>query len=504
MVNRELIEVFSEIAREKNVERSELGSIIESLFLHLVERERGDASNCSVIVNLDKGEFEIYVEKDIVDDVEDPVMEITLEEIAKVDSDMAKDLEVGDSYIEIIDPMIFGRRMIYMAKQFFSQKLLDVEKKYIYEDYANRVGEIIIGTVHQVQRDNVFVNIDQAELRMPKKEQIRSERYRRGDTVRAVIKSVEITSKGPDIVVSRSDNHFLYKMFEMEVPEIEDGVIEISSIARYPGERAKIIVKSHDRRIDPVGACVGMRGSRIQAIVRELNNEKIDIINSSEQSEVLISRALSPAKPLDLYIDDDMSYCIAIFDDDELELAIGRAGVNVNLAANVTNYKIDAFGKNEYERKQIEQETELSTINRFDEDIIKVLNESSIITVSDLLNSSEDSLLEIKDIDEVILEEIYDNVQKFIEENQVDKSNDDTESDSEAEAVTEAESVQEEESDSEVEAVTEAESVQEEESDSEVEAVTEAESVQEEESDSEAEAVTEAESVQEEESDSEV
>ena len=321
MVNRELIEVFSEIAREKNVERSELGSIIESLFLHLVERERGDASNCSVIVNLDKGEFEIYVEKDIVEDVEDPVMEITLEEIAKVDSDMAKDLEVGDSYIEIIDPMIFGRRMIYMAKQFFSQKLLDVEKKYIYEDYANRVGEIIIGTVHQVQRDNAFVNIDQAELRMPKKEQIRSERYRRGDTVRAVIKSVEITSRGPDIVVSRSDNHFLYKMFEMEVPEIEDGVIEITSIARYPGERAKIIVKSHDRRIDPVGACVGMRGSRIQAIVRELNNEKIDIINSSEQSEVLISRALSPAKPLDLYIDDDMKYCIAIFDDDELEFA---------------------------------------------------------------------------------------------------------------------------------------------------------------------------------------
>tara|TARA_B100000941_G_scaffold283194_1_gene252449 strand:- start:964 stop:2430 length:1467 start_codon:yes stop_codon:yes gene_type:complete len=429
LVNRELIEVFSEIAREKNVERSELGSIIESLFLHLVERERGDASNCSVIVNLDKGEFEIYVEKDIVDDVEDPVMEITLEEIAKVDSEMAKDLEVGDSYIEIIDPMIFGRRMIYMAKQFFSQKLLDVEKKYIYEDYANRIGEIIIGTVHQVQRDNVFVNIDQAELRMPKKEQIRSERYRRGDTVRAVIKSVEITSRGPDIVVSRSDNHFLYKMFEMEVPEIEDGIIEITSIARYPGERAKIIVKSHDRRIDPVGACVGMRGSRIQAIVRELNNEKIDIINSSDQSEVLISRALSPAKPLDLYIDDDMSYCIAIFDDDELELAIGRAGVNVNLAANVTNYKIDAFGKKEYERKQVEQETELSTINSVNVDSINTLNENSIITVSDLLNTSEDSLLEIKGIDEVKLEEIYDNVQKFIEENQVDDANENSEID---------------------------------------------------------------------------
>ncbi|MEE3303056.1 MAG: transcription termination factor NusA [Candidatus Neomarinimicrobiota bacterium] len=418
MVNRELIEVFSEIAREKNVERSELGSIIESLFLHLVERERGDASNCSVIVNLDKGEFEIYVEKDIVEDVEDPVMEITLDEIAKIDSEMANDLDIGDSYIEIIDPMIFGRRMIYMAKQFFSQKLQDVEKKYIYEDYANRVGEIIIGTVHQVQRDNVFVNIDQAELRMPKKEQIRSERYRRGDSVRAVIKSVEITSRGPDIVVSRSDNHFLYKMFEMEVPEIEDGIIEISSIARYPGERAKIIVKSHDRRIDPVGACVGMRGSRIQAIVRELNNEKIDIINFSEQSEVLISRALSPAKPLDLYIDDDRKYCIAIFDDDELELAIGRGGVNVNLAANVTDYKIDAFGKKEYERKQVEQETLLSEIENVKKSVAKVLNDHDISTVSDLLNSSEENLLDIDKIDEDILEDIYDNVQKFIEKNQ--------------------------------------------------------------------------------------
>ena len=155
----------------------------------------------------------------------------------------------------------------------------DVERNYIYDDYANRIGEIVIGVVHQVQRDNVYINIDQAELRLPRSEQIFSERYRRGDTVRSIIKSVEITSKGPDIIVSRSDNHFLNKLFEMEVPEIEDGIIDITSIARQPGDRAKIIVRSNDRRIDPVGACVGMRGSRIQAVVRELNNEKIDIVN---------------------------------------------------------------------------------------------------------------------------------------------------------------------------------------------------------------------------------
>ena len=418
MVNRELIEVFSEIAREKNVERSELGTIIEELFLHLVERERGDASNCSVIVNLDKGEFEIYVEKTIVDDMEDPVMEITLDEISDIDPELAEDLEIGESYIEIIDPSIFGRRMIHLAKQFFAQKLQDVEKKYIYEDYANRVGEIIIGTVHQVQRDNTFVNIEHAELRMPRNEQIKSERYRRGDAIRAVIKSVEVTSRGPDIMISRSDNHFLFKLFEMEVPEIEDGVIEIRAIARNPGERAKIIVQSHDRRIDPVGACVGMRGSRIQAIVRELNNEKIDIINYSEQSEILVSRALSPAKPLDLYIDDDRKYCIAIFDDDELEFAIGRGGVNINLASNVTEYRIDAFGKNEYERKNAEQEKLLADIPSMPARAVNPLAESGIFTVSELLNSDEEKLLEIKGIAATTLEKIYDAVQSFVEKNQ--------------------------------------------------------------------------------------
>jgi len=418
LINKELVEVFSEIAREKNVERSELGSIIESLFLHLIERERGESSNCSVIVNLDKGEFEIYVEKIIVDDVEDPVLEISLEEIREINSEMADDLQLGDSYVEIIDPMIFGRRMIHIAKQFFSQKLQDVEKKYIYEDYANRIGEIVIGTVHQIQRDNIFVNIEHAELRMPRKELIQSERYRRGDTVRAVIKSVEITSKGPDIVVSRSDNHFLYKMFEMEVPEIEDGVIEIRSIARYPGERAKIIVQSHDRRIDPVGACVGMRGSRIQAIVRELNNEKIDIVNYTEQSEILISRALSPAKPLNLYIDDDRQYCIAIFEDDELEMAIGRRGVNVNLASKVTGYKIDAFGKDEYARKQAEQEMLLANLENFPKRSIKPLQDNDINTISDLMNSEEEKLVEIKGVTEKTLEKIYDCIQLFIEKNQ--------------------------------------------------------------------------------------
>ena len=415
MVNRELIEVFSEIAREKNVERSELASILEELFLYIIEREYGDSSNCSCIVNLDKGEIEIYAEKTIVEEIDDYKVEITLEEAIAKEPEEAEGLTIGDVFVEVIDLRVFGRRIISTAKHFFSQKLRDVERNYIYEDYANRIGEIVIGVVHQVQRDNVFVNIDQAELRLPKNEQIFSERYRRGDTVRSIIKSVEITSKGPDIVVSRSDNHFLNKLFEMEVPEIEDGIIDITSIARQPGERAKIIVQSNDRRIDPVGACVGMRGSRIQAVVRELNNEKIDIVNFSEQPEILITRALSPAKPVNLYIDEEKEYCIAIFEDENLDSAIGRSGMNINLASRVTGYRIDAYGVNQYKRLQDDQNTLLSDIDGIKASFSKLLNESNINTVADLMDADEESFVEIKGLSSDKVEIIFSSVQSFIE-----------------------------------------------------------------------------------------
>ena len=415
MVNRELIEVFSEIAREKNVERSELATILEELFLYIIEREYGDSSNCSCIVNLDKGEIEIYAEKTIVEEIDDYKVEITLDEAIAKEPEAAEGLSIGDVFVEVIDLRVFGRRIINTAKHFFSQKLRDVERNYIYDDYANRIGEIVIGVVHQVQRDNVFVNIDQAELRLPKSEQIFSERYRRGDTVRSIIKSVEITSKGPDIVVSRSDNHFLNKLFEMEVPEIEDGIIEITSIARQPGDRAKIIVKSNDRRIDPVGACVGMRGSRIQAVVRELNNEKIDIVNYSEQPEILITRALSPAKPVNLYIDEEKEYCIAIFEDENIDSAIGRNGMNINLASKVTEYRIDAYGVNQYKRLQDDQNTLLADIDGISDKLSKTLADSSIKTVNDLTDAEEESLVELKGVTSSDVDTVYSAVQAFIE-----------------------------------------------------------------------------------------
>ena len=425
MVNRELIEVFSEIAREKNVERSELATILEELFLYIIEREYGDSSNCSCIVNLDKGEIEIYAEKTIVEEIDDYKVEITLDEAKEKEPEEAEGLVVGDIFVEVIDLTVFGRRIINTAKHFFAQKLRDVERNYIYEDYANRIGEIVIGVVHQVQRDNVFINIDQAELRLPKNEQIFTERYRRGDTVRSVIKSVEITSKGPDIVVSRSDNYFLNKLFEMEVPEIEDGIIDITSIARQPGERAKIIVQSNDRRIDPVGACVGMRGSRIQAVVRELNNEKIDIVNHSDQPEILITRALSPAKPVNLYIDEEKKYCIAIFEDENLDSAIGRNGLNINLASRVIDYRIDAYGVNQYKRMQEDQNTSLIEIDGITEKIGKKLIDSNIKTVLDLMEADEESLVEINGISESAVETVYSAVQQFIEREDINNDEED-------------------------------------------------------------------------------
>ena len=413
MINRELIEIFSELARNNNVDRSELGTIIEQLFIYIIEKQYGNSSNCSVIVNVDKGEIEIYAEKTIVKTIDDPISEITLDDVHKLEPDIT-DLDIGDQFVEVIDPRIFGRRMITHAKNFFSQRLKDVERQGIYEDYEKRVGEIVIGTVHQNLRDAIFINIERAELKLPKSEQIPSEYFRRGDTIRSVIQSVEIKTKGPEIIVSRSDNHFLYKLFEMEVPEIEEGLVEIRSVARSPGERAKIIVYSHDKRVDAVGACVGMRGSRIQAVVRELNNEKVDIIPYSQRSEILISRSLAPAKPIDLYIDDDRKYCVAIFNDDDLDAAIGRGGMNINLASRIVDYRIDAFGKTEYEKQQKEQNTLISELPDLSSDIIKSLGKLGINNISEVLAADENKIMGPDGISPELMETVYNTIQLFL------------------------------------------------------------------------------------------
>lgn len=412
MRSQELIESFSSIAREKNIDRTELGTIIEDLFLSLVEKQYGDALNCSVIVNIDKGEIEIYQEKTVVEEVNDPVHEIELEKALKVEPD----LELGDPFIELIDPLRFGRRLVSAAKQLLAQKIRDIERQNVYEEYLNRVNEIVIGDVRQIHRDNVYVYIDQCELRMSKEEQIELEHYRRGDTIHALVKSVTMTPKGPEIVISRSDNQFLSKLFEMEVPEIEDGIIEILSIARSPGDRAKIIVKSSDKRIDAVGACVGMRGSRIQAIVRELNGEKIDVINYSTQPEVLVSRALAPSKPIDLYIDDEKKYCLAVFDDEDIESAVGKNYQNVNLASDVTNYTIDVVKKSQYEaEKQERKPIYLKQVTGITTRILEILEKAHIHTVQDLMNSPRDAILDIKGIGDKTLDKLVEKIDTYME-----------------------------------------------------------------------------------------
>ena len=415
MINRDLIEIFIELAREKNIERSELGTIIEQLFLFIIEKETGESDNCSVIVNLDKGEIEIYVEKTIVEEVDDDHFDITLERAVELEPDLAGELKLGDTFVEVIDPARFGRRLVANARQFLNKRTREVQQQYIYEDYVQRIGEVIIGTVHQVHRENTFVNIEQTELRMPRNEQIYSERFRRGDTIRALVKSVEVTPKGPDILISRSDDLFLYKLFEMEVPEIEDGIIEIKGIARKPGERSKIIVHSVDKRIDAVGACVGMRGSRIQSVVRELNNEKIDIVNYTEKSEVFITRALSPAKPMDLYIDDDRKYCVAIFEEGGLENAVGRSGVNINLASKLTGYTIDAYTKSEYDEVLINQKTTLESLDGITKTLSNKLAKAEIVSVADYLNTKKYVLVDELELNDKEITAISDAVNLFIE-----------------------------------------------------------------------------------------
>jgi N utilization substance protein A len=392
LIHREIIESFSAIAREKNIDRTHLGSIMEELFITLIQKKCGEEyTNFSVIVNMDKGTIEIYQEKTIVAEVTDAVTEIALEDAQIVEPD----LEIGDPFIEIIDPTDFGRRLISTAKQFLSQRIREIEKQSVFDEYDQLIGTIATGDVHQVRRDNVFINIDKVELRLPNAEQIPNERYRRGSTIRALIKSIEMSAKGPDIIVSRADNAFLVRLFEMEVPEIEDGIIEIKSVARAPGDRSKIVVYSHDRRIDAVGACVGMRGSRIQSIVRELNGEKIDIINWSEQPEILVSRSLSPAKPVNLLLMEDRPYIMAVFSDEELPAAIGRNGQNILLASQVTGYTIDAVKQSEYEGPK-RRTLYLDELDGMRKTYMDILGQVDIHTANEFLETPEEDILALK------------------------------------------------------------------------------------------------------------
>jgi len=402
LINKDIIEAFRIVAKEKNIDRTNLSMIIEDLFMTMIYKKYGeDRDNFSVIVNMEKGEIEIYQEKTIVTDVIDPVTEISLEDAHKVEPDLG----INDPFIKILSPEDFGRRLINTAKQHLAQRIRDIERESIFEDFNKKIGEIVVGSVHQIQRDRIFVNLDQAELILPKSEQLPNDRYRRGESVRGVIKSVEYTSKGPEIILSRGDNMFLERLFEMEIPEIEDGIIEIKAVSRSAGDRSKIIVYSSDQRIDAVGACVGMRGSRIQSVVRELNGEKIDIINWSNQPEILISRTLAPAKPINLYLDEERPYVVAVFEDEELPIAIGRNGQNITLASDVTGYTIDAVKKTDYEGVTTEA-IYLDELAGISAKQLDTLSRHEIHTGEDFLDSDKNMLLELKGFGNKTIEKI--------------------------------------------------------------------------------------------------
>lgn len=407
----EIVEAVNLIAREKRIDKDELRDILEEIFLTLIKKKYGESDHFDVIVNMDRGDVEIFVEKQVVENVENPLLQISVEDAKKIDPE----IEVGEDFVEVIQPDHFGRRLINIAKQTLMQRIRAYEKKKIYDEYSSRVGEIIIGDVHQVTRHGYFLVVDRTEMFMPRSESIPKEELRRGDSVRALIKKViepdnvviesdeEANRKKrnrstPDIIVSRADNQFLIRLFEIEVPEIFDGIVEIKKIARKPGERAKIAVESMDKRIDPVGACVGMRGVRIQSVVRELNGEKIDVIAFTNEPEIFIQRALTPAKPIRVILNEEEKLAVAIIPDKDMGLALGRGETNKELAQEITGWNIELIKESEYYQKTMEAEMAVEEIPGITPSIVKKLKEANINTVEELKTLGLQGLIEIPGI----------------------------------------------------------------------------------------------------------
>ncbi|MCC8426801.1 transcription termination factor NusA [Mucilaginibacter sp. UR6-11] len=342
MSNINLIDSFQEFKDFKNIDRPTMMSVLEDVFRSMIRKKYGTDENCDVIVNTDNGDLEIWRTRVVMEDgfSEDDDLEIELKEAKTLDPD----LEVGDDYIELITLESFGRRAILAARQTLVSKILELEKDEIFKKYKDRVGEIVTGEVYQVWKKETLVLDDEGnELLLPKTEQIPADYFKKGDSVKAIVYKVDMLNSNPKIIISRTAPEFLQRLFELEVPEIFDGLITIKKIVREPGERAKVAVESYDDRIDPVGACVGMKGSRIHGIVRELKNENIDVINYTNNIQLYIQRALSPAKITSIKLDDEKKTAAVYLKPDQVSLAIGRGGHNIKLAGKLTGYEIDVY-----------------------------------------------------------------------------------------------------------------------------------------------------------------
>ncbi|MCB0704906.1 MAG: transcription termination/antitermination protein NusA [Saprospiraceae bacterium] len=393
-----LVDTFSEFKSMKNIDRPTMVRVLEDVFRTLIRKKFGSDENFDVIVNTQQGDLELWRVREIVPDGE--VMEdrsqISISEASSID----EDYEIGEDCYEQLFLEDFGRRAIMAARQTLISRIMELEKDEVYRQYSERIGEIILGEVHQPLKREIFIidDVTGNELVLPRSETIRGENFRKGDMVRGVIKKVEIRNNNPIVVVSRTDPSFLEKLLEQEVPEIEDGLITVKKIVRLPGDRAKVAVESYDDRIDPVGACVGMKGSRIHGIVRELRNENIDIVNFTNNESLFIQRALTPAKVTSIVIDEAAGRASVYLEPDQVSLAIGKGGTNIKLASKLTGYELDVF------RNVDEMEIDDVDLEEFSDEIeswiIDTLKGIGCDTARSVLELSKEELLRRTDLEE--------------------------------------------------------------------------------------------------------
>ncbi len=413
-MNFDIVESFAQMVREKGIDKDVLAGIIEEIFGMLVRKKFGEEAKYDVVVNMDKGDIEIFLEREIVDKVEDPNTQISINEVNKKGND--EELEVGEDYVEKLDLAAFGRRLIVLAKQNLNQKIREIEKDIIYNEYQELLGEIVVGDIYQIRKNDILVNHNKNELLLPRNEQIPYEKYKKGDTVRAIVKEVKKGTSSPLIIISRSDNMFLRRLFEIEIPEIYDGIIDIKAIAREPGERAKVAVESQDNRIDAVGACVGMKGVRIHAIVRELNNENIDVINYSEDPIIFIQRSLAPARLKQIELDPVERKAVVTADSDQVSLIVGRNGVNIRLAMKLTAYEIEIL-REEKPFEEYDEDIELIDLKEeLGSDIYEILINNRYDTALEVLTAGPEKLKEIEDLNEEKINEIIEIIKGQFEE----------------------------------------------------------------------------------------
>ncbi|MCE7071081.1 MULTISPECIES: transcription termination factor NusA [Dyadobacter] len=408
-----LIESFAEFASSKNIDRPTMISVLEEVFRTMIRKKYGTDDNFDVIINPESGDLEMWRTREIVDDNSEDIWDynkIPLAEARKIQGDF----EVGEEVAEEVKLVEFGRRLVQTARQTLIQKIKDMEKEIMFEKYKDQVGEMITGEVYQTLRHEVIiVDSEGNELSLPRTEQISKDRFRKGESVKSVIHKVEMNNGSPKITLSRTSPVFLERLFEVEIPEIYDGIISVRRVVREPGERAKVAVESYDDRIDPVGACVGMKGSRIHSIVRELGNENIDVINYTDNLELLISRALSPAKVSSMQIDRDTKRVSVFLKPDQVSLAIGKGGQNIKLAGKLVGMEIDVFRDIEEQNDEDVDLTEFS--DEIDEWIISELHKIGLDTAKSVLALNKEELVRRTDLEEATVEEVLDILRKEFE-----------------------------------------------------------------------------------------